>query len=395
MLAMVREPVCLTQYSMSVTIRYRKVRTGYSMYLDIYQHGKRSYEHSKVIVKYDYSKPLTDPNGVPMLDINGNPKYPKLTGDDRIKYEMMEHRRLERELQLKNAEYDFRDPATQNLNLLEYAQSCNVSVSLLSHLKKCFGLRIKFSLVNISMIRKFIDYLKSSSLAENTQNTLYNYLVALLNRAKRDRILISNPCDLIGRKEKPKMQEGKREYLTKEEVEMLSNCPMPEYDYQVKPAFLFACMTGLRISDVLNLRCTDIEDGKLKYRMQKVSENFHHLPLSGQAMRLLADLKPDPRKEYVFWELRHICTPKRLGLLDEWAKKVGIKKHVTWHVARHTCATMLLTFGADIYTVSKILGHSSVKITERYAKVIDQKKEEAVNCLPEFYGGDYRDENEK
>jgi integrase len=370
---------------MSVTIRYRKVRTGYSMYLDLYQHGKRSYEHSKIIVKNDYSKPLTDAIGQPILDASGKPKYPKWAGDDRIKFELMDKRRLERELQLKNAEYDFRDPATQKLNLLDYAQNCKVSAALINHLKKCFGLRIIFSLVNSSMVRRFIDYLRVSGLAENTQNTLYNYLVATLNRAKRDRILVNNPCDLIGRKEKPKMQEGKREYLTSEEVATLSNCPMPEHDYQAKNAFLFACMTGLRISDVLKLRYSDIEDRQLKYRMQKVSENFHHLPLSDQALQLIADLKQDPRKEYVFWELRHISTPKRLDLLKEWSKKAGIKKHVTWHVARHTCATMLISFGTDIYTVCKILGHSSVKITERYAKIIDQTKSNAVNSLPQFY----------
>ena len=57
----------------------------------------------------------------------------------------------------------------------------------------------------------------------------------------------------------------------------------------------------------------------------------------------------------------------------------GVNKHVSYHTSRHTFATMMLTLGADIYTVSKLLGHRSVKHTQIYAKIIDKKKDEAVS----------------
>ncbi len=68
--------------------------------------------------------------------------------------------------------------------------------------------------------------------------------------------------------------------------------------------------------------------------------------------------------------------------LKSWAKKAGINKKVTSHVARHTFATISLTYGGDIYTVSKLLGHTDIKNTQRYAKVIDAVREKTVNSIP-------------
>ena len=65
-------------------------------------------------------------------------------------------------------------------------------------------------------------------------------------------------------------------------------------------------------------------------------------------------------------------------------EKAGIKKKITFHTSRHTFATMLLTLGADLYTVSKLLGHSSIKTTQIYAEVVDQKKQDAVALIPAF-----------
>ena len=70
------------------------------------------------------------------------------------------------------------------------------------------------------------------------------------------------------------------------------------------------------------------------------------------------------------------------------AKNAGIEKHVTFHVSRHSYATMMLTIGVDIYTVSKLLGHKNVATTQIYAKIIDQKKIDAVNMMDRFFDKD-------
>ena len=67
--------------------------------------------------------------------------------------------------------------------------------------------------------------------------------------------------------------------------------------------------------------------------------------------------------------------------LREWVMKAGITKHITFHCARHTYATLQLNLGTDIYTVSKLLGHRHLKTTEVYAKVMDKKKQEAANRI--------------
>ena len=67
--------------------------------------------------------------------------------------------------------------------------------------------------------------------------------------------------------------------------------------------------------------------------------------------------------------------------IKPWVKEAGITKHVTYHVSRHTFATMLLTLGADLYTVCKLLGHTDVKTTQIYAKIINKKKDDAIGLI--------------
>jgi integrase len=73
---------------------------------------------------------------------------------------------------------------------------------------------------------------------------------------------------------------------------------------------------------------------------------------------------------------------KTWGHLQTWSKKAGIDKHISFHVSRHTFAVLSLSNNVDIYTLSKLLGHTGVRNTEIYAKIIDQKKIEAVESIP-------------
>ena len=88
--------------------------------------------------------------------------------------------------------------------------------------------------------------------------------------------------------------------------------------------------------------------------------------------------------ERVFHQLRITSTTVEV-VLGEWMQEAGIQKHITYHCSRHTAATLLLTLGADLYTVSKILGHQSIRMTEVYAKIVDKKKIETMNLVNNMF----------
>jgi Site-specific recombinase XerD len=86
----------------------------------------------------------------------------------------------------------------------------------------------------------------------------------------------------------------------------------------------------------------------------------------------------------VFHELK-ISTGTVEDVLKEWMKDCKIDKHITYHCSRHTAATTLLTLGANLYVVSKLMGHSSIQMTEVYAKIVDQKKIETMNLVNNLF----------
>ena len=95
---------------------------------------------------------------------------------------------------------------------------------------------------------------------------------------------------------------------------------------------------------------------------------------------------PERNGNLVFQGL--VCRPNLNNQIRKWAESVGITKQISFHTARHTFATMMLTLGADIYTTSKLLGHSRISTTEIYAKIIDKKKDEAMNLIDKYFDKD-------
>jgi integrase len=297
-------------------------------------------------------------------------------------------------LEMGNEEHGFNnDNEKQKSNLIKYiaefaeqkkkngANSMYYSInSLKNHLSNYKGKTITFRQVTKDYCRGFIEYLKDTDLSEGSQGAYNKVLTVVLNSAMRDGYLQSNPMNLLHRHELPKQPESNREFLTVDEIKQLVKTPCAKPN--VKLSFLFTCFSGLRFSDVRALRWGDIQtdnEGQniIRYTQKKTSKN-EYLQVSNDALKYLPERNGGTDDDTIFKLPQNGYTNEALA---GWVTAAGIKKRVTFHVGRHTNATLLLSLGVPIETVSKLLGHSDIKTTQIYAKVVDASKREAVSKL--------------
>lgn len=246
--------------------------------------------------------------------------------------------------------------------------------------------------VDKDICRGFISYLKNckfnkdkKTLSNTTSRLMVNRITAALNKAVVEGLIPSNPFKALEAKEKPKKDCAMREFLTIDELKVLMKTPC-RYEI-VKKAFLFSCFTGLRYSDMKALRWSEIHtaaDGKTLYieHDQVKTKNRVTIPLSDEALKWMPKQKIGIDQVFHEFQITHTTVEV---ILQEWMKDCGIDKHITYHCSRHTAATTLLTLGANLYVVSKLLGHSSIKMTEVYAKIVDQKKVETMNLVNNLF----------
>ena len=377
-----------------IRIRFKQLANGsQSIYLDYYKDGKRQYEFLKL-----YIVPEKTP-----IDKSANAQTLKLV--NAVKAQKI--------VEMQNAAHGFKfSTIKQKVSLIDYLQALSseskqavgnatkgrhqVYDILIKRLKEYSGDQTTFRQVTKEFCSGFIEYLNtaknrvyrqgfSETFASGllSENTKYGYVKTLnvaLNRAVRDGILQNNPLAMLPRQERPKRQLDNREYLTIDEVKQLVKTPCRKTI--VKNAFLFSCFSGLRYSDIQTLTWGQLQtdnDGKtvIRYTQQKTNKP-ENLQLSDEALKFLPDRAGTTPKERVFPLSNNGYTNETL---KSWILAAGITKRITFHVGRHTNATLLLSLGVPIETVSKLLGHSDIQTTQIYAKVIDKNKRDAVSKL--------------
>ena len=249
----------------------------------------------------------------------------------------------------------------------------------------------KIAIMNLKNIFLKKDNLLISEITENTikqykgfleenykKATVYNYLnhlKILLKFAEEKGYIIKSP---FTSKIKNRIPDTEKVFLTENELEIMYKNKFRNIN--ISNAFLFSCSTGLRISDLMSLKWSNIENNKL-ILIQKKNNVPNIIPLNEDVLKIIEIQKDISENEYIFKLPSH---RRALRLLKQWIKNIGISKNVNFHTARHTFATLCLTKGVDIFTVSKILGHKDIRTTMVYAKLIDKVKEEAINKLPVF-----------
>ncbi len=250
-------------------------------------------------------------------------------------------------------------------------------------LKQFAGSTLLFSQINNRMAEEYKLFLlsaplggnKTGTLSQNTASTYFSIFKAALKQAFVDGYLT---VDLSAKIKGIQDQESRREYLSIDELNTLAATPC-ERDV-LKRAALFSALTGLRHCDIQKLQWQEISiDGnqaKLHFTQQK-TKGVEYTPISEQALQLCGE--PGNPEQFVFEDLPDPSWISRP--LKQWVGAAGIKKKITFHCFRHTFATLQLSNGTDIYTVSKMLGHTNVKTTQIYAKVVDEKKNKAAQAI--------------
>jgi integrase len=257
-------------------------------------------------------------------------------------------------------------------------------VSALNYLETFTKGKLRFADLNEGFCNDFKEYLlttksnksNKTTLAQNSAVSYFNKLKAALKQAYKDGYL---PSDLNGKVQPVKQAETQRKFLTIEELNSLVKTECN--NSLLKRAALFSALTGLRFSDIKNLVWGELEyiEGNgyfIKFKQQK-TKGVEMMPISQQAYSLLGERQE--LTERVFEGLTYSAYENKH--LAKWIGLAGIEKDITFHCFRHTFATLQLSKGTDIYTVSKMLGHRELKTTQVYAKIIDQTKREAADKI--------------
>ena len=380
-----------------VRIRFKQLSNGnQSIYLDYYTGdvirkenyvgGKRKYEFLKLYL------------------------IPERTREDKAKNEvtlaLAKAIQSKRIVEVQNDAHGFQNTNKSRVNLLDYLEnigkqsaeqgSRNYARTVLNTVRALRLFRgdyIAFREVDKEFLSEFTDYLRQmpkaskygvlktgGRLSNNSVVSYYGTLRTAINRAYKEGIITVNPTKEFDFASKVRQEPSRREYLTLDELKTLINT---ECRHEiVKRAFLFSCLCGLRVSDIRKLRWCDLQRSsgrvRIEITMQKTKEPLY-LPISDEALKWLPERGEANGSDFIF-PLTHEGTVN--DTLQHWAKVAGITKHISFHVSRHTHATMMLTLGADLYTVSKLLGHKNIATTQIYAKIVDKKKEEAIGLIP-------------
>lgn len=372
-----------------VRLRLKDLSNGNSsLYLDIYREGKRSYEFLKLYLIPETSEAAKMQNANTLQAANAikAQRIIELANNEaglskaavRSKMLLLDWMEQYKADQIKKGKKDFRQ------------------ISFTIKLLKSFrGSQVMMKEVDKSFCLGFLDYVQNVYVSDRkpykklcpfTARNYYRCLNSALNAAVRADVISENPYNKISDVDKIKLPESQREYLTIDEVKTLisTDCKIEA----VKQIYLFSCYCGLRISDIEDLTWGDVVKDGDQYRIEKTqikTKNSIYLPLSKQALKWMPERSEDATAEdHVFSD--HPSQTYGNLILKDWAKRAGISKKVSYHTARHTFATMMLTLGADLYTTSKLLGHTEVSTTQIYAKIVDSKKVDAVNLADSVFG---------
>lgn len=260
-----------------------------------------------------------------------------------------------------------------------------------------FEKSIKPNQIDCRMVETFIEYLKETSKGEGAK-TIYQRFKKMIRYAVANDVMRKNPCiNKQGQNITIKVDEGAmvKDVLSPEEIKRLIDTHYPKENLQVRNAFLFSLNTGMRWCDVRDLTFGDFDfaNRTFSYNQNKTkghsSKSNVSLPLTDTLLKLMGEQPETQEKSLLVFPLpSHTMA---LKALRRWTKFAGIEKHITFHCARHSFGTNMAATaaqkGLSIRVVQDMMGHSSLRYTERYTRVMDEQKKKAMTELSKLMEG--------
>jgi integrase len=374
---------------MKITLKKKKINNDkLSLYIEYYKGSQLDKDGKRIHIRdFEYLK----------LYLHQNPKTAAEKKENK-ENELLSKQILSiREAEFYQGKFDIKNTSKSKRRFLDYflekteekvdsPKNYGNWTATLVHLKRCINPNLLFEEIDENFVKRVRNYFEKEAktksdtlLSLNSKYSYYNKFKACLRSAFDDGYLSIN---FASKTKSFEQAESQREYLTQQELQSLAST---DCKYEVlKRAFIFSCLSGLRWSDINTMVWSEVRDedngvSRVNFRQEK-TEGVEYLYISTQARGLLGE-RQHP-SERVFKGLKYSAVYN--NEIVRWCNRAGISKHITFHSARHTNAVLLLENGADIYTVSKRLGHREIRTTAIYAKIVDQKMKEAANLIPEI-----------
>lgn len=352
---------------MSVILRKRKNSNGtITLRLDIYNNGQRYYETLKNLKLEKPSNPMARENNKELL-------------------RQAEAIRVARAAELDANNYSLVSDAGKKTVVLVWLQSYvdgytkkdkrNMQGAVNRFAKYLINVgksSLTFNALNASILDAYCERLNEECKGEGA-SSYYARLKKAIKQAYRKRLMKENLFDFTERK--PRGKAAKKDVLTVDEIKLLAATACQSNE--VKRAALFSTVTGLRWIDIKIITWDNI-DSKAKRLtiLQSKTGNDVVINLNETAVKILGS-ESDP-KENIF------DLPGANGAnktLKAWVKRAGINKKITWHNLRHSFGTNLIYNDVDVLTASKLLGHTSLRHTQRYVNAAEEMKRKATDKL--------------
>lgn len=357
---------------MNVKLRNKKLSKGVTRYyLDIYIEGKRTYE---------------------FLDVKIYPTDTKSIKDEKKK--IAELIRSNKELELLTETTKYVPKHLKNINFFDFADDfiknyAKKDVRMLKASLKQFKKYLNNDNLNVlqitpSIMYGFKDYLiDQSGLTGETPHNYFTRFKKILKNAEIKHLLNENPTKDIKFRKQVGDTTLKKQVLNTQELQVLANTKCGNEN--IKRAFLFACYTGLGEAEIKLLKWSNISNNQIITYREKTKQKIQ-LKLKDSTLKFLGE--KGNKNDYIF-NLKNennvfLSTNAINKCIKNWVKRAKVDKHITFYCARHTMATQLLQYGANLKTVADALGHTSTKSTIKYLNYIDNLKDEAIDNLPDL-----------